>query len=246
MSEVYTSPVSCITQHNLNTNHQVVRRNSISLMTKRRSFSLVEVLVATAISAIVTISSIGTIIYHQRVAAMNQRLAALTNLMESQLETIRNQTWFTLVNDTNGWFNPDPNGTRSGAWPEPDDLTSDDDSEDRTLYSSVDVISDGTTTTPDYTGIVGNVEIWYTPLVLRHLASTDNGQQVAYNVRYWKVEVIVSLTDSNRIRLQNNPDVWTVVTYISELMGRGDAEFSSRTLGRLRARQQIISGGGGS
>ncbi|MDX1971821.1 MAG: type II secretion system protein [Candidatus Sumerlaeia bacterium] len=244
MSEVYTSSVSSITQNSTKLPMKYVNRNSFSRLTKRSSFSLVEVLVATAISAIVTISSIGTIIYHQRVAAMNQRLAALTNLMESQLETIRNQTWFTLVNDTNGWFNPDPNGTRSGAWPEPDDLTSDEDSEDRTLYSSVDVISDGTTTTPDYTGIVGNVEIWYTPLVLRHMATTDSGQQVAYNVRYWKVEVIVSLTGSNRIRLQNDPDVWTAITYISELMGRGDAEFSSRTLGRLRARQQVISGGG--
>ena len=244
MSEVYTSSVSSITQNSTKLPMKYVNRHSFSRLTKRSSFSLVEVLVATAISAIVTISSIGTIIYHQRVAAMNQRLAALTNLMESQLETIRNQTWFTLVNDTNGWFNPDPNGTRSGAWPEPDDLTSDEDSEDRTLYSSVDVISDGTTTTPDYTGIVGNVEIWYTPLVLRHMATTDSGQQVAYNVRYWKVEVIVSLTGSNRIRLQNDPDVWTAITYISELMGRGDAEFSSRTLGRLRARQQVISGGG--
>lgn len=208
---------------------------------KRMAYSLIEVLVASAIAFIVTLSSIATMIYHQRVSAMNHRMASLTNLMESQLEVIRNQTWYTLVNDTDGWFNPDPNGVRGGAWPPSNDLEDDTDGGDRTLYSSTTVISDGVSTTPDYTGIVGLVDIWYTPITLTHQATTDSGQLVEYDIRYWKVEVIVTLEGSHRIRLREEQDVWSSVTYISELMGRGDSEFSTRTLNKLRNRQRIVT-----
>ncbi|MGF1572600.1 MAG: hypothetical protein ACFCU1_05965 [Sumerlaeia bacterium] len=204
---------------------------------RRQAFSFVEVLVASTISFIVTTSSIATVIYHQRVGAMNHRMSALTNLIESELETIRNQTWFTLVNPTDGWFTPDPNNVRGGNWPSPDDL-SQANTGDRSLYVSKTVISDSTTN-EDYTGIVGQVDIFYTPIVLTHDASTDSGQLVQFDIRYWKVEVIVTLTGSHRIRLNEEQDIWTAVTYISELMGRGDAEFSTRTLNKLRSRQRF-------
>lgn len=214
-----------------------LRKGHKGFRRSRRAFSIIEVLIASAISFVITISSIAGVIYHQRVAAMNQRMASLTNLMESQLENIRNQTWYTLVNPTDGWFNPDPSNLRGGQWPAPDDLDAED-SGDRTLYTSTTVISDGVTG-GSYTGIVGQVDIWYTPIVIRHVASTDSGQSVTYDIRYWKVEVIVTLTGPYRIRLREDNDVWSAVTYISELMGRGDAEFSTRTLNKLRSRQQL-------
>lgn len=236
-------------------NHSKTPKDLFRSRVNTKAVTLVEVLIASAISAIVTISAITSVIYYQRVAAMNHRLAMVSNLIESEMENIKNQTWYTLGNPDDGFFDPDPFNTRNppGGWPVPGEVP------ERALFKRFQTVADippagladeyvgGIHET--FTGIAGEVAIFYSPIVVTHTARGENNVGLEYDVRYWKVEVVVTLEGSQRIRRQvdmdpvrpGEQDIWTAVTYISELSGRGDAEFTIRNLQKLRERQRIVS-----
>lgn len=225
--------------------HKISLKKSIS---NQKAVTFIEVMVAMAISAIVSISAIASVIYYQRVSNMNHRLATVANLIESQMEEIKNQTWFSINQDD--WFDPDPNDERAGAWPAPGDFS------DRALAKQIELVSDAPPADliedyrdsfyKNFTGLTARLEVFYTPFTITHEAEGVGGATLEYDVRYYKVEVAVTLDGAQRIRFREDmdpvepgmQDVWTAVTYISELSARGDAEFSTRNLDRLRERRE--------
>ncbi|CAN5303742.1 hypothetical protein BH09SUM1_BH09SUM1_11090 [soil metagenome] len=191
--------------------------------------SLIEVMIAATLAVGVIATSIGGIVFYQKTTLRNDRGGALANLMENQMERIRNRTWYQLSSDT-GLF--PPGGPGSGIWPGPTDSF--------TRYKcdalSLDIVKDGIYNAQSYSGLGGNVEVYYTPVTLSHSATTSAGAAVFYDINYYKVEVIITLDDSSRIRAGSATDQWALVTYISELGGKNDADFSAKVLATLRDR----------
>lgn len=202
---------------------------------KRRGMTLVEVMVASSIALMVIMTAFGSVVYYQKTVFKNDRVSKLSNLLESQMEVINNQTWYSLVNPTTGYFPPGgmTGSTRNSTWPartgpfvryECKDL-------------ALDLVKDAKLNS-QYTGLGGKVQVFYTPFIFSHSATNKEGLTVYYDVRYYKVELVVTLDNNSRIRNGTGPDVWNCVTYLSELGGRSDAEFSQRILETLRARQR--------
>ncbi|MBI1289630.1 hypothetical protein GC173_00105 [bacterium] len=196
-----------------------------------RGVTLIEVMIAVALAVGITLTSIGSVIYYQKTVSKNDRVARLANLIEGQMEKVRNRTWFELVNPTNGLM--PPGGSGSSVWPSHDGpfIRYKSDS------LSVELIKDGTISSTNYTGLSGKVDIYYTPITWTHEATDRLGTTVRYDVNYYKIEVIVTLDESSRIRPGTGEDVWGAVTYLSELSGRDDPEFSQRVLEVLRQKQ---------
>lgn len=211
-------------------------RNMIrSAAIRRRAMTLVEVIVASTIALLVITTAIGSVVFYQKTVVKNDRAAKLANLMESQMELITNQTWYSLVNTTDGLFPPGgwSGTTRLETWPSrtgPFQRY-----EARTM--ALDLVKDAKLNT-NYTGLGGKVEVFYTPFIISHRATNKEGLTVYFDVRYYKVELIVSLDQNSRVRPGTGPDVWSCITYVSELSGGNDSEFSVRVLDTLRSRQR--------
>lgn len=197
----------------------------------RRAMTLMELLIASTLALGISLTSIGSILYYQRTVTRNDRVAALANLLEGQMEKIKNRTWFELVNPTSGLM--PPGGPGNSTWPEPTGPF--------VRYQcaplSVELVKDGAYSTEDFTGLSGQVDVFYTPVTITHEATTRDGTTVSFNVNYYKIEVVARLDPSSRIRPGTGEDVWGAVTYLSELGGRNDTEFSQRVLEVLRSKQ---------
>ncbi|MEQ8820109.1 MAG: type II secretion system protein [Sumerlaeia bacterium] len=204
-------------------------------------FSLIEVLIAVSIVAIVVISAIFSVIFYQRASTRNDRLAQVSRFMEARMEDIRNRSWFDLIEV----MDPDPNNERSGDFPAP--------GADPERYEATALrfeflpgqdLLDGDTDRAGYSGMLGRSRVFYTPLQTTHTATNPEGRTLAYDVRYYKVEVVVELDEGNRARLSidgpNGLDTYALITYISELNGRGQAQYLQRTIGALEARGRIV------
>ena len=201
--------------------------------------TLVELMVAVVLALGITLTSVGSIIYYQKTVSKNDRVARLTNLLEGQMEKVRNRTWFELVNSTNGLMPPggppeEPGDPDSSTWPPPDGPF--------VRYEcealGVELVKDDLSlSAQDYTGLAGRVQVFYIPITYPHQATDRNGTVVGYDVNYYKIEVVVTLDPGSRIRPGDGDDVWGLVTYVSELSGRDDAEFSQRVLEVLRQKQ---------
>lgn len=200
----------------------------------RRAVTLLEVMVASTIGAAVVISSVGSIIYYQRVTNKNERVVRLTNLMEGTMERIYNKTWYQLSDASTGIF--PPGGPGNGTWPAVGGTLT----RRECTAMKVTALADASGVKNVYTGINGKLQVFYTPYVVTHQAEARDGATLGYDVHYYKVEVIVTLDDSSRIRPGTDPDVWTMVSYVSELGGRSDAEFAQSVLQSLRDRQYPI------
>jgi type II secretory pathway pseudopilin PulG len=198
---------------------------------RRQAATLIEVMIAVVLALGVTLTSIGSILYYQRTVTKNDRVAKLANLIEGQMEKVRNRTWFELVNPTNGLM--PPGGSGNSTWPSKDGPFN----RYKADSLSVELIKDGSLSATDYTGLSGKAEVFYTPITWAHEATDRLGTIVRYNVNYYKVEVVVTLDDASRIRPGTDDDVWGAVTYLSELSGRDDPEFSQRVLEVLRQKQ---------
>lgn len=198
---------------------------------QKRGVTLLEVMVAVALSIGISLTSIGSVLFYQKTITKNDRVARLTNLIEGQMEKVRNRTWFELVNPTNGLM--PPGGPGNSTWPPKEGPF--------VRYAcdalSVELVKDENMSATDYTGLSGRVDVFYTPITWAHEATDRTGTTVRYNVNYYKIEVVVTLDDTSRIRPGVGEDVWGAVTYISELGGRDDAEFSQRVLEVLRTKQ---------
>lgn len=194
--------------------------------------TLVEVMIASGLAVGIIATSIGSILFYQKTTLKNDRGAALANLMENQMERIKNRSWYQLMNATNGIF--PPGGPGNATWPP------------RTgpfvrrkcTSLSVDLLKDGIYNADAYSGLGGKVEVFYTPVTLSHSATNTAGATVYYDINYYKVEVIITLDQASRVRPGpvSSPDQWALVTYMSELTGRNDADFSNQVLGTLRSK----------
>lgn len=198
---------------------------------RRRGVTLIEVMVASMIGVLVTTTTFASVIYYQMTSARNDRVAEVAQLLDGQLETLRNQTWASLSDGNSGLF--PPGGPGVGTWPA-SNATSLTRREATTLRRTF--IADPTSVDPDYCGLAGTLRVFYTPFRRRHVATSVGGTSVAYDVEYYKVEVTMTLDQTNRIRPGTGPDEWSVITYLSELGGRSEGEFQQRVLDSLRAR----------
>lgn len=203
---------------------------------RRRGMSLVEVMVASTIALIATVTSVGSIVYYQQTTVSNDKVTRLANLMESQMEMVHTQTWYNLINSETGLF-PAGGFTNEGDlivdWPAPGDTPVRYEARDLALELVADNILD-----QQFTGLNGTVRVFYTPLTLTHNAVNKAGQTVYFDVRYYKVDVVITLDPTSRVRAGAGEDEWILVTYLSELGGRSNAEFSQRILETLRKRQR--------
>jgi hypothetical protein len=193
-------------------------------------------MVASALALGVIITAVGSVVYYQRVSLRNDRVARLANLMESQMERILSTPWGRLENATNGFFPPggfDAAGKGVGVWPSPEDTPVRHEAPDLRVTLVKDSIING-----EYTGLSGTVQVFYTPYTIRHSAFTQGGTTTNFTVRYYKVELVVTLDEKSRVRSEGlgGADTWALVTYISELQGRNDIDFANRVLGDLRNR----------
>jgi hypothetical protein len=204
---------------------------------RRLAVTLFEVMIASTIALGITITAISSSTYFAVTTSKNDRAERLRNLMEGQLEKILSQTWYNLSDPTTGLFRPNGPSSANPTWPP---ITG-----PFTRYKSnalsINLVN-GTTLTQDYTGLNGKVEVFYTPFTYQHRATNKAGTAVGYTVNYYKVELVISLDPGNRIRRgdPSQPDVWTAVTYISEITSRSDAEFSQKILQQLRERAQPL------
>lgn len=198
--------------------------------------SLVEVMIASTLGIIAILTATGSILYYQKTTVKNDRVAKLANLLEGQMEFIHNQTWYSLVNSVDGLFPPggfDASGAPSAVWPAPGAPGQ----RYEATQLKITLVSDGTVN-QQYTGLSGTVQFYYTPYVETHSALNKTGTVVYFDVKYYKVDVVARLDPSSRIRPGTGEDVWEMVTYLSELGGRSNAEFSQRILEILRQRQR--------
>ena len=202
---------------------------------RRRGVTLVEVMIASTIALLVVVTAMLAVMFYQKTVLKNDRVTKLANLMESQMELVNNQTWYSLVNGTNGYFPPGgmSGTTRITTWPARTGPFKRYECKELAL----DLVKDAKLNA-NYTGLGGTVQVFYTPIVYSHTAQNKAGITVYYDIRYYKVEVVVTLASNSRIRPGTAPDVWSSVTYLSEMAGRNDAEFSQRVLETLRARQR--------
>lgn len=204
---------------------------------RRLGLTLFEVMIASAIALGITVTAIGSSTYFAVTTAKNDRAERLRNLMEGQLEKILSQTWYNLSDPTTGILRPNGPTSVNPVWPA---ITG-----PFTRYKSnalsINLVN-GTTLTQDYTGLNGTVEVFYTPFTYRHRATNKAGTAVGYTVNYYKIELIISLSPGNRIRGGDptQTDVWSAVTYVSEITNRSDAEFSQTILQQLRERAQPL------
>ncbi len=199
--------------------------------TKRRGVSLIEVMVASMIGVMVTTTTFASVVYYQYTSARNDRVAEVAQLLDGQLETIRNQTWASLSAPTG--LMP-PGGPGNGTWPAAGSTSLV--RREATALSRT-FIADPTSVDQDFCGIAGTLQVFYTPFRRRHVVSNAAGASAGYDIEYYKVELVLTLDESNRIRPGTGPDQWTVMTYLSELGGRSEGEFQQRVLDSLRARQ---------
>lgn len=207
--------------------------NSGRAPARRRAVTLVEVLVASGIAALVIASSMASVMYYMKTTDRNVRVSSVTNLVEGEMEMLKNQTWYTLTNSTDGIC-------RVTSWPAPGSIGT-----PLTAYTRTVLMDAGATETETagYTGINGTVNVRYLPFSLVHTATNAGGDALDYTVRYLKVEITVTVDNANRVRTGSVPDVWTAVTYFSELSGRGDFQsggdslFTVRTIDKLKERR---------
>lgn len=205
---------------------------------KRRALTLLEVMIASVLGLGITVTSISSIVYYQKTTFKNDRLARLNNMMEGQMERLLGYTWYDLSQGT-GIF--PPGGGSSATWPARTGPF--------TRYEATKLkvpLLDDTTLNGAYTGLNGTIQVFYTPFWWSHIVETGTGAQVAYDVQYYKVELVVTLAEGSRIRPKDPanptaPDVWTMVTYLSELRGQSDATFSNLVLDTLRSRQRPVT-----
>ncbi len=195
---------------------------------RRRGVSLMEVMIASMIGVMVTTTTFASVVYYQYTSARNDRVAEVAQLLDGQLETIRNQTWASLSAPTG--LMP-PGGPGNGTWPPVGGSAV---RREATALART-FIADPTSVDQDYCGLAGTLRVFYTPFRRRHVVGS-----VGYDVEYYKVELVLTLDESNRIRPGTGPDVWTVMTYLSELGGRSEGEFQQRVLDSLRARQVVL------
>lgn len=202
----------------------------------RRGVTLIEVIIASTIGVLVTTTTFASVVYYQYTSARNDRVGEVAQLLDGQLETLRNQTWASLSSGTTGLL--PPGGPGNGNFPSPTATT-------LTRYEAIALkrtfIADPSSVDPDYCGLAGVLQVFYTPFQRTHTATASSGATVGYNVEYYKVELVMTLDETNRIRPGTGPDRWVIMTYISELGGRSEGEFQQRVLDSLRARQFVVS-----
>jgi type II secretory pathway pseudopilin PulG len=199
---------------------------------RRLAVTLVEVMIASALSLTVTLTALGSVVYYQRTSAKNDRLTAVANLLESQLENVRNRTWSSLDASPSGIM--PPGGGTNFNWPAPGATP--------VRYECVPLrrtlVADALFSSGDLTG---TVRTFYTPFSQIHVANNRDGSRVGYEIRYYKIEVEVVLDEICRISPGTGPETFQAVTYISEMQGRNTPEYNQRTIGLLReSRQRVV------
>lgn len=215
----------------------------------RRALTLVEVLIASMISGMVVVGSISSVVYYQRVAAKNDRTARIANLLEGQMEAVLSKSWFELSDGERGAFPPGgPPKTSSaadievaGTWPAVGATPV------RRVgvgkLAPLNLVADSNDN--PYTGVGGTITFYYTPFTLTHTAASNSSVVLGYDVNYYKVEVVYMADEAARVRegSADKRDVWSLVTYASELGGRTDAEFEQQVLNNLRSRRRVVGAG---
>lgn len=199
---------------------------------KRLGVSLVEVMIASALSLTVTLTAVGSVVYYQRTSSKNDRLTAVANILENQLENVRNRTWSSLDTSPSGIM--PPSGGTNFTWPAP--------GADPERFECVPLrrtlVADSLFSTGDLTG---TVRTFYTPYSQIHVANNRDGSRVGYEIRYYKIDVQVELDEICRISPGTGSESFEAVTYISEMQGRNTPEYNQRTIGLLReSRQRVV------
>ena len=205
----------------------------------RSGMSLVEVMIASLLCATILLTTIGSAVFYRRTTHKNDRVAMLANLMESRMEHIKSFTWFALADPAAGIFPLD--GVKGGAavaWPSHGGPFS----RYRCNDLSYTLVKDGTIDGANFSGLGGRVEVFYTPITIRHDARSREGSLVHFDVNYYKVELVVTLDESSRVRPGEGEDRWLAVTYLSELTGSSAAAFSQAVNETLETKKVEATG----
>jgi hypothetical protein len=201
-------------------------------------------MIASSLAILTALTSVGSVVYYKKSVSRNDQAVRVAQLIEAQMEKVRNRTWHELVNAETGIFPPggvDGDANPISVWPAYTGPF--------TRYKcdalSVTLIKDSVTSVEDYSGLTGQVDVFFTPITLRTTATDSAGTLVSFDVNVYKVDTVIVLDESSRVRAGTGTDTWGATTYISEFNGRDDAEFSQRVLETLRQRRVDVSGGGG-